>query len=93
MESSGLEFWSPHSQPILQDVLHQRSTLRLGFVLLQSGEMQGLFGVDRPGTHGQTELDIGLDLSGMRGAVEQPELYGSLGEESVEIEQVMFIST
>ncbi len=46
-------------------------------------------GFDGPCTHGQTELDIGLDLASVGGAVEQPELHGALGEVGVEVDAVV----
>ena len=37
----------------------------------------------------QAELDIGFDLAGMEGGIEQPELNGALGEYAVQIEPVV----
>ncbi len=86
---AGLELSAPEAQPLLQDVPHELPPLLRGQVPDGLEVEVGAFTVDSPGAHGEAELNVGLDLPGVGGAVEEPELHGALGEESVEVDAVV----
>lgn len=87
--AAGLELRPAQAQALHQDVGHQRGLL-LGGVARTAFEVEpGVLAVNGPGTHGETELDICLDFAGVGGAVEQPELNRTLGEESVEVDTMV----
>ena len=87
--SAGLVFLAPELQPVLQHVHHDRALLSGSVGADALEEEVALLAVDCPGAHGQTELDIGLDLSGMGRAVEESELHCTLGKEGVEVDAMV----
>lgn len=87
--AADLEFFAPEVQPVRQYICH-KSTFLLCRVVLAALEEQPLTGVvQRPGAHGEAELNVGFYLSGMCRAVEKPKFYRTLSKESVEVDPVI----
>lgn len=87
--AAGLELFTPQAQPVFQDTGHKGAFL-LGGVVLAALEEQPLIGaVQRPGAHGEAELNVGFYLSGIWRAVEKPKFYRTLSKESVEVDPVI----
>ena len=89
MQAGGLELRPAHPQPVDEYPLHQGGFLFLGVVGDPLEVEIVVVAVDGPGAHGQAELDVGLDLPGVGGAVEKPELHGAFGKEGVKIDAVV----
>lgn len=89
MLTAGLELGTLQAEPVFQNPVHQAGFLLLGVVGHFLEEQPVGIGFDGPGAHGQTELDISLDLASVGGAIEQPELHGALGEVGVEVDAVV----
>lgn len=87
--AAGLELRTAQAQALHQDVGHQRGLLLCSVARTALEVEPGVLAVNGPGAHGQAELDVGLNLASVGGAVEQPELDRPLGEESVEINTVV----
>lgn len=87
--AADLEFFAPEVQPVRQYICH-KSTFLLCRVVLAALEEQPLTGVvQRPGAHGEAELNVGFYLSGICRAVEKPKFYRTLSKESVEVDPVI----
>ncbi len=89
MLAAGGEFFTAQAQTVNKDIYHQ-GVLLLTSVVGAGLEEQALrLALNCPCAHGQTELNIGLDLAGVEGAVEEPELHCSLGEKGVKVDAVV----
>lgn len=89
MQAGGFELGALHAQSVDQHTHHQGGFLLLGVTRAVLEELAVVVGLNGPSAHCKTELDVSLDLSGVGGAIEQPELHGALGEEGVEIDAVV----
>lgn len=89
MQAGGLELGTLHAQSVDQHTHHQGGFLLLGVTRAVLEELAVVVGLNGPSAHCKAELDVSLDLSGVGGPVEQPELHGALGEEGVEIDSVV----
>ena len=85
MFTSRLEFLALQLQPVDQEAFHDLRFL-LFAEIFGVAEVRDLVGVDRPGTHSQTELNVRLDLPGVGRAVEQPEFHGPFRVQGVKVQ-------
>ena len=89
MQAAGLELGAGEAEPVDQHPLHDGGLLLVGVTgdPLEV-EVVGL-AFQRPGAHGETELDVRLDLAGVGRSVEQSEFHRALREEGVEVDAVI----
>ena len=80
MQAAGLELITIKAQP------EQPAAHAVLFIVCHAAATTGFLLYQRLMADCQTELQVRLDLPGMEGGVEQPELNGALGKGSVEVE-------
>lgn len=88
MEPAGLEFLTPETEAVGEDIPHYCDLL-LCRVSGHALEDDPFLAFDSPSGESEAKLDVCLYLSCVERGVEKPELYCSLCEESVEVNSVV----
>ena len=91
MQAGRPELPAFETQAVLQYPEHQLSFLFLRKLCSALEEQAAcrLFCFNGPGAHGQAELDVCLNLSGVGSAVEQPEFHSTFCKKSVEVDSMV----